>query len=93
MNKKIKVIKNDGKIVMFLNDSIISDFSISQNKINGKELFEKLDIQKEDIFTLEPHGVANDSKDIEDIVLINTHEFLGKVVERVNNKLIELLNR
>lgn len=91
MNKKIKVIKDDGKILIFLNEIIILDFLISQNKINGKELFEKLDVRKKDIFTLEPHGVANDSKDIEDIVLIHTHDFLGKVVERINNKLIEFL--
>ncbi len=90
MNKVINVIKEEDKIVINLNGDSISEFPISQNKINGKVIFDKMDIQKDDVFKLKPLDVAKDSKNIEDIVLVNTHEFLAKVVKRINSKIIEI---
>lgn len=90
MNKEIKVIKKGSRIEIKLNDSMITFFEISKNKINGKDLFEKLDVKAEDKFTLLPHGISNDTKIIDEIVVINTHAFLEKVINRINSKLSEL---
>lgn len=90
MNKNIKLERKNGVITILLNDKPISNFEITQNRINGKELFDALEISIDDKFELEPLTVDKDSKDIEDIVLINTYEFMSKVVERVNSKLLEI---
>lgn len=90
MNKIVDVSKENGKIRISLNSVSITEFNISQNKINGKELFDRLDIKKDDIFSLKPLEIKKESKEIDDIVLTNTYEFLKRVVERINDKLGEL---
>lgn len=94
MNKIINVRKDEskGEICIYMNDDLITKFEINKNKINGKELLEKMSVNFGDVFILSEHGIDESSKVIDDVVVINTHVFLNKVITRINDVLEEIQN-
>jgi len=90
MNKELSVKINNGEIQILMNQIKISSFEISKNKINGKELFNNLDVKKEDKFTLLPHNLEVDTKNADELLIIHTHSFLEKVVTRINDILKDI---
>lgn len=87
MNKKIKVCKKEKEIIITMNKKEICTFKIAKNKIDGKNLFEKLDVKKEDVFIIEDCGIKKDSSQIDDVVVLNTQIFLERLIFRINETL------
>lgn len=93
MNKKIKVNKREKEIIITMNKEEICNFKIGKNKIDGKELFEKLDINREDVFEIEDCGIKKDSSQIDDVVVINTQIFLERLISRINETLNSIVDK
>ncbi|MDD3106263.1 MAG: hypothetical protein PHP65_00455 [Bacilli bacterium] len=93
MKKSIEIKKVDKSIEILMNSDCISTFEMGKNKINGQVLYEKLDINIDDIFTVSDSNIIKKSNVVDDIVIYNTYEFVKKLTDQINKTLNTLNNR
>jgi hypothetical protein len=91
MNEKtIELIRKDKIISIEMNKVVICVIDTTKRKINGKDLFNKLNICKNDNFILIDCLNSDDIDNIDDFVLKNAYEFISLLVNRINSSLKEV---